>query len=135
MASIMTHELTHRQVLAARLVAAGADLLQIVMFPAFLAGGLSMANNVIDLAVAIVLIRLLGWHWAFVPAFVAEMLPVAELVPTWSAAVYIATRGRIVSTPEGVVVDVEPPARPAATPQLPAEPPGPPQSPRESSGE
>ena len=54
---------------------------------------MSGANNVIDIAAAVVLIALTGWHWAFLPTFMIEMIPMAELAPTWSLAVYIATRG------------------------------------------
>jgi hypothetical protein len=78
---------------AARIVAVGADLLQIVVLPAFYPGVLSPANNVIDGVVAIALVLLVGWHWAFLPAFVAEMIPFVDLIPTWTAAVMIATRG------------------------------------------
>jgi hypothetical protein len=70
------------------------------------------ANNLIDLAVAVVLLRLLGWHWAFLPAFVAEAVPFLDLAPTWTAAVFLATRGQ--TAPAGAPeVVVEPPrARP-----------------------
>ena len=32
---------------------------------------------------------LLGFHWAFLPAAVAEVVPVVDLAPTWTAAVLI----------------------------------------------
>lgn len=73
-------------------VALCADALQWVMFPLFMAGALSPANDVLDLVVAAVLIRLLGWHWAFLPSFAAELIPGLDLVPTWTAAVWLATR-------------------------------------------
>jgi hypothetical protein len=38
------------------------------------------------------LIRLLGWHWAFLPTLMIEALPGADLFPTWTAAVFFATR-------------------------------------------
>ena len=65
------------------------------------------ANNVIDLAAAVVLIALAGWHWAFLPTFLIEMIPMAELAPTWSLAVYLATRGH--SGEDVAVSDVTPP--------------------------
>jgi len=37
---------------------------------------------------------LLGWHVAFLPAFVVELLPVADLFPTWTIAVLYVTRAR-----------------------------------------
>ena len=64
-----------------------ADALQIVVFPLFVEGALSPANDVLDLAVAAVLVRLLGWHWEFLPAFAAELVPGLDLVPFWTLAV------------------------------------------------
>jgi len=48
---------------------------------------LSPAGDVLDLAVAAVLVRLLGWHWEFLPAFLAELVPGVDLVPFWTLAV------------------------------------------------
>jgi hypothetical protein len=105
--------LTPRRVRAARLIAALVDLSQIVLLPAFFPASVVGANNVIDMAAAVVLIALAGWHWAFLPTLLIEMIPMAELAPTWSAAVYIATRGY--GGEEGpVVTDVT--KKPAALP-------------------
>jgi hypothetical protein len=84
--------LTPRRVLAARVVAVCADFLQLGLMPLFFQGFLSSANDILDLAVAAVMIALVGWHWAFLPSFVAEMVPFFNLVPTWTAAVFLATR-------------------------------------------
>jgi hypothetical protein len=64
-----------------------ADALQIVVFPLFVQGALSPADDVLDLAVAAVLVRLLGWHWEFLPAFLAELVPGVNFVPFWTLAV------------------------------------------------
>src|SRR5437899_5016858 len=53
---------------AAMILAMAADALQIFVFPLFAEGALSPADDVLDLAVAIVLVNLLGWHWEFLPA-------------------------------------------------------------------
>ena len=50
---------------AAMMLAITADALQIVVFPLLVQGALSPADEVLDLAVAAVLVRLLGWHWDF----------------------------------------------------------------------
>ena len=76
-------------------VALGADALQIVAFPLFAEGALSPADSVLDLLVAFVLIRLLGWHWAFLPSLAAELIPGADLFPTWTAAVWFVTRQQV----------------------------------------
>lgn len=103
----------------ARIVAAAADLLEIFVFPAFIEGILSPVNDVVDVVVAALMVRLLGWHWAFLPTFAAEMVPFVSLVPSWSAAVFIATRGRVPEPPAtSEPIDVTPvPPRQVDTPR------------------
>jgi hypothetical protein len=48
---------------------------------------------------------LLGWHWAFVPSFLAELVPGLDLVPTWTLAVLIATRQMNPSRPEPPIIE------------------------------
>jgi len=74
------------------LVALGADLLQWAVTPLFVEGALSPVDTVLDAGVAVVLVRLLGWHWAFLPTLMIEALPGADLFPTWTMAVYFVTR-------------------------------------------
>jgi len=33
------------------------------------------------------MVRLLGWHWEFLPSFLAKLIPGADLVPFWTLAV------------------------------------------------
>ncbi len=75
-------------------IAIAADVLQWVLWPLFMGGAVSLVDDVVDLGVAAAMIRLLGWHWAFLPAFVAEVIPGVDLVPSWTLAVWLATRGR-----------------------------------------
>jgi hypothetical protein len=72
---------------AAMLLAIIADSLQIVVFPLFVEGALSPADDALDFGIAAALVRLLGWHWEFLPSFVAELVPGADLVPFWTMAV------------------------------------------------
>jgi len=83
---------TPRRVRAARAIAIGADFLQIVVFPVFWPGLASIVNDALDAAVALAMLVLVGWHWAFLPTFLAELVPFLDLVPTWTAAVFLATR-------------------------------------------
>jgi hypothetical protein len=76
----------------ARAIAVAADLIQIAVMPAFAGGGLSLLNDVLDVAVAILMVGLVGWHFAFLPSFAAELIPGLDLVPTWTLAVWFATR-------------------------------------------
>ena len=81
-----------RPVRTARILAVAADVLQIVFFPAFAGGWISPLNNALDVVVAVIMVRLVGWHVAFLPTFVAELVPAVDLFPTWTAAVWFATR-------------------------------------------
>jgi len=74
-------------------IAMAADALQIAVFPLFAEGGASPADAGLDVVVAFLLTKLLGWHWAFLPTLGAELIPGLDLFPTWTAAVYFVTRG------------------------------------------
>jgi hypothetical protein len=64
-----------------------ADALQLVVFPLFVAGALSPADDLLDVGIGAVLVYLLGWHWEFLPSFFAELIPGVDLVPFWTLAV------------------------------------------------
>lgn len=68
-------------------LAIATDALQIIVFPLFGDGALSPADDVLDFGVAAALIGLVGWHWEFLPSFLGELLPGADLVPFWTLAV------------------------------------------------
>ena len=72
---------------AAVILAMAADALQIFLFPLYAEGALSPADDLLDLVVGALLVHLLGWHWEFLPTFVAELLPGVDLVPFWTLAV------------------------------------------------
>jgi hypothetical protein len=48
----------------------------------------------LDLATALVMLGLVGFHWAFIPTVFAEAVPWLDVVPTWTLSVILATRGR-----------------------------------------
>jgi hypothetical protein len=101
-------------------VAIAADILQIAAFPLFVEGGISPADSALDLIVAIVMIRLLGWHWAFLPTAAAKLIPGADLFPTWTTAVWFVTRNRISSTSNAAPNDIPHSAEPEILPPGPA---------------
>jgi hypothetical protein len=72
---------------AAMMLAVTADALQIIAFPLFAEGAISPLDDVLDFLAAIVLVRLLGWHWEFLPSLIAELVPGADLIPFWTLAV------------------------------------------------
>jgi len=90
-----------RRLWIARGLAIAADLIQIVIFPLFLGGAASPANNVLDVALCVAMIAMLGFHIAFLPTLVAELLPVIDLFPTWTAAVFFVTRSGAKGTGDG----------------------------------
>jgi len=87
------------------------DVLQIVVFPLFVEGAESPADDILDFGIGAVLIYLLGWHWEFLPSFVAKLVPGVDLVPFWTLAVANVYRKqkRTAVTIEGI--REEPPIR------------------------
>jgi hypothetical protein len=77
---------------AARVIAVLVDALQIVVFPAFFPGLVSPYDNALDVLTGIVLTFLLGFHVAFLPTFIAEVVPFVDLFPSWTLAVFFVTR-------------------------------------------
>jgi hypothetical protein len=72
---------------AAMILAVVADALQIIVFPMFVEGALSPADDALDLGVGAALVYLLGWHWEFLPSFLTKLVPGVDLVPLWTMAV------------------------------------------------
>jgi hypothetical protein len=71
----------------AMVLAVMADALQIIVLPLFVAGALSPADDLLDFAIGAVMVHLLGWHWEFLPSFLAKLVPGVGLVPFWTMAV------------------------------------------------
>jgi hypothetical protein len=71
----------------AMLVAILADVLQLAVFPLFVTGAASPADDVLDIGIAALMTNLLGWHWEFLPTFFAKLVPGVDLVPFWTIAV------------------------------------------------
>jgi len=83
--------------LPAMAVAVAADLLQIVVFPLFAEGVFSPLSDVLDVAVGLAMVRLVGWHWAFLPSFLGKLIPLFDELPCWTLAVLFvrAERARL----------------------------------------
>ncbi len=69
------------------LLAVIADVLQIIVFPLFVEGAVSPADDILDLGIGALLVQLLGWHWEFLPSFLGKLVPGIDLVPFWTIAV------------------------------------------------
>jgi hypothetical protein len=64
-----------------------ADAVQIFLLPMFAEGALSPADDILDFGVGAIMVNLLGWHWEFLPSFLAKLVPGVDLVPFWTIAV------------------------------------------------
>lgn len=102
-----------KRVLAARIIAVVADGVQLGLMPLFAGGAVTGLDAVLDIVVGAAMVALLGWHWAFLPAFAVELLPAVDLAPTWTIAVFFVTRRM---GPSGAHVEVVPPEPPRLPP-------------------
>ena len=75
--------LTRRRVALAYAVAIGTDALQLILGPFGWAG----VDETLDVAAALATSQLIGFHPLLLPTFVLELLPLADLLPTWTACV------------------------------------------------
>jgi hypothetical protein len=72
---------------AALVLAVAADAVQLFVFPLFVEGAISPLDDILDVGVMAALAGLIGWHWEFLPSFVAELVPGLDMVPFWTLAV------------------------------------------------
>jgi hypothetical protein len=101
-------QLTPGRVRAAYAVAVTADVLQFLLGPFGWAG----ADEILDVAASASIWRVLGFHPLLLPTFLIELLPVTDMLPTWTGcvALVIALRRRQQLGPQppgqGPVIDV-----------------------------
>ncbi len=105
------------RVRAARILAVAADAVQLGLLPLFAGGAPTGFDAVLDVAVGIAMIALVGWHWAFLPAFALELVPAVDLAPTWTIAVFLATRGKAADSSVAELLPT--PALPPVPPETP----------------
>ena len=100
--------LTRQRVRLAYAVAATTDVLQLLLGPF----GWAFADEVLDVTAMILTWRLLGFHPLLLPTFALELLPLADMLPTWTGcvAIVVALRSRqqqaTTSPSPGPVIDV-----------------------------
>jgi hypothetical protein len=84
------------RLLAAVAVAFAVDVIQGPTALAWLSGMGGpiewVLNEGLDVVTMGLLTWLVGFHWAFLPAFIVESVPVADLAPTWTGSVMLARR-------------------------------------------
>jgi hypothetical protein len=93
-------KLTSLRVSLAFAVSIVADLVQLPINAAAFTGILALPGEgvdlVVDLVAGAVISALLGFHWALVPTFFAELIPGLDLAPTWTACVaYVVWQRRL----------------------------------------
>ena len=100
--------LTRGRILAAYAVAIATDALQLLLGPFGWAG----ADEILDGIAMVASTLLLGFHPLLLPTFVLELVPLADMLPSWtvSVALVIATRRKALAagTGTGPVIDIEP---------------------------
>jgi hypothetical protein len=107
--------LSPTRIKAARVIAITADFVQIILFPLFAEGIVSPFDDALDVFVCFMLTWLVGWHYSFLPSFVVKVVPMVDLVPSWTLAVFMATRQKQ-APPQPVATEVY--AEPVSPPQL-----------------
>lgn len=74
------------------ILAIAIDALQLVLGASTLGASTWLLDKPLDLLAMGLMWALLGWRWVFLPTFITERLPWVDLAPTWTLAVWIATR-------------------------------------------
>jgi hypothetical protein len=91
----MNIPVTRSRLQTAWVVAVLVDGLQMLIAPTEFTGPMAWVLDAgVDLVTMGVMIFLVGFHWAFLPSFVTKLLPFVDLAPTWTLALFIATRDR-----------------------------------------
>jgi hypothetical protein len=90
--SLTAPTLTPARVRTAYAVAVATDALQFVLGPFGFAG----ADEVLDVAAALMIGKLIGFHALLLPTFILEFVPLADMLPTWTGctALVVALRKR-----------------------------------------
>ncbi len=104
-------ELTRGRSAVALGVAMLADGLQILMGPL----GWTFADEIIDVITFALIWRAIGFHVLLLPTFVIEIIPIADMLPTWTGCVVavLALRKGKQSSPKSTeqtpppVIDIE----------------------------
>ena len=78
-----TPTLTRRRIAVAFVVAVVADGIQLFLGPL----GWAFVDQAVDVAAMLLTCRILGFHLLLLPTFVIELIPVADMLPTWTGCV------------------------------------------------
>jgi hypothetical protein len=102
--------LTRARTRSAYAVAIATDGLQLLLGPF----GWAFTDEILDGIATIATIRLLGFHPLLLPTFVLELVPLADMLPTWTGCVALVIRLRRAQQPlprnsdGAVTIDIKP---------------------------
>jgi len=111
--------LTRRRIWFAFIVSGITDGIQILAGPA----GWVVLDQVLDLIAMVLTSRALGFHPLLLPTFVLELIPLADMLPTWTGctAAVVMLRRRSAPPPPRmpptITVDEPPPPAPPSPPK------------------
>ena len=97
--------LTRARVRAAYVVAVVVDVLQFALGPF----GWAFTDQALDVVAMIVIAGLLGFHPLLLPTFALELLPIADVLPTWTACVALVVMLRRTPPPSSPPPPPSPP--------------------------
>ena len=104
--------LTRSRISAAYAVAVATDVLQFTLGPL----GWAFTDEILDVVALVATTKLIGFHPLLLPTFVLEIVPLADMLPTWTACVALVVVMRKKQPPPmrgggdggGVTIDVKP---------------------------
>jgi len=103
--------LTRSRIRSAYAIAIATDVLQVALGPFGWAG----IDEVLDVVAMILTTRLIGFHPLLLPTFALELVPVIDMLPTWTACVALVVALKRKQSPpptsgddRAVTVDVTP---------------------------
>ena len=103
--------LTPSRIRAAYAVALATDILQFALGPF----GWVFADEILDVIAMVATTRLVGFHPLLLPTFVVELLPIIDVLPTWTACVALVVAMRkkqppphVLGDDDAVTIDVKP---------------------------
>jgi hypothetical protein len=99
--------LTPQRVRPAFAMAIAVDALQLLLGPL----GWTLIDEILDVVAAVVLSLLLGFHPLLLPTLVIEVIPIVDMLPTWTGCVAAVValrrrRDRATDGPPPPVIDV-----------------------------
>jgi hypothetical protein len=84
--------LNRKRIILAFAIALAADTIQIALGPF----GVILVDQVVDVVAMVLIAWVIGFHPLLLPTFILELIPVVEMIPTWTlcTAIVVGLRRR-----------------------------------------